>query len=147
MELDFRVWDILNKRYIYSNHGYQGHYTLSLTGKFYNLQNGSGGNEYIVQQYTGVKDSNGDKIYLGDILNIDILDLTLYSCVVEFKNGSFIVRPPRRILPYGKDPQEFQMWSLVRKERHEYELSSYVNNHEYKMKIMGSIVGNEETLK
>lgn len=67
-ELKFRVWDKLEERFATCDEGYQGHYVLSLKGEFHNLQNGSGGKEYIVQQYTGMKDRQGKDVYEGDIV-------------------------------------------------------------------------------
>ena len=74
MQKKFRVWDLYEKKMIYPNKGYQGHYILSLDGKFTNLQNGACGSEFIVQQYIGLKDVKGNDIYEGDIVKFDDCD-------------------------------------------------------------------------
>ena len=83
--LKFRAWDKLEKRFFYPDKGYQGHYVLTLNGQFQNLQNGSGGDEYVVQQWTGFVDRNGKDIYEGDFLGEELDPITFYE-------GKFITK-------------------------------------------------------
>jgi uncharacterized phage protein (TIGR01671 family) len=84
MNKKFRVWDTLAKHFILPDKGYQGHYILDLNGRFHDLGNGSGGDEYVVQQYIGVDDKNKNPIYEGDIVSFQYRDEGLYHGVVDF---------------------------------------------------------------
>lgn len=58
-EIKFRVWDKVSKKY----RKFDGmHDTMMMINKdgeveYYNLQNGSGGDEYILEQFTGLHDA------------------------------------------------------------------------------------------
>jgi uncharacterized phage protein (TIGR01671 family) len=86
--LKFRAWDKLAKQFTYPDKGYQGHYVLTLNGEFWNLQNGSGGDEYIVQQWTGLNDYENNNIYEGDIVRYE-LDGTVYTQTVGWGNNGW----------------------------------------------------------
>lgn len=64
----FRAWDTLGKRFFRPESGHQGHYVISLAGRFTNLQNGSGGDEYVLQEFANILDSDGEDVYEGDIV-------------------------------------------------------------------------------
>lgn len=87
-QLKFRAWDKLAKQFTYPDKGYQGHYVLTLNGQFQNLQNGSGGDEYVVQQWTGLNDYENNNIYEGDIVRYE-LDGIVYTQTVGWGNNGW----------------------------------------------------------
>jgi uncharacterized phage protein (TIGR01671 family) len=90
----FRVWDKLEKRFIYPDKGYQGHYVLDLNGRFQNLQNGSGGDEYVVQQWSGEFDKHKKEIFEGDIVQVTSEEWSNENFVAEviFSEASFLLK-------------------------------------------------------
>ncbi len=91
--MKFRVWDKLSERYILPDKKtYQGHFCISLNGEFWNMHNGSGGDEYVVQMGTGVKDSNGKEIYDGDIVKLLINgNSETFTGFIGYRDGSFFI--------------------------------------------------------
>jgi len=94
----FRVWDKLAERMIYPHNDNQQHFIIDLNGRFHNLQNGSGGDDYVIQQYTGLTDSNDDPIYEGDILknHYDVGNNIIGQVLYESDHGGYIFQWKRR---------------------------------------------------
>ena len=90
IEIKFRVWDKLSERMIYPHSDNQQHFIIDLNGRFHNLQNGSGGDDYVIQQYTGLNDSNDDSIYEGDIVQYSNGDVIRIG-YIEFMSGIFFL--------------------------------------------------------
>ncbi len=114
-EILFRAWDKVSKKYREFD-GMHDTMTINEDGKveYYNLQNGSGGDEYILEQFTGLHDATkwedltdaeryewiksghtkedwkGKRIFEGDIVHIDNYDEG-WDSVVEFNGGAFAV--------------------------------------------------------
>jgi uncharacterized phage protein (TIGR01671 family) len=97
-QLKFRVWDKLAERMIYPHNDNQQHFIIDLNGRFHNLQNGSGGDDYVIQQYTGLNDSNDDSIYEGDILinHYDVGNNIIGQVLYESDHGGYIFQWKRK---------------------------------------------------
>lgn len=71
--MKFRIWDKLEKKMIYPEDFGARHFTISLKGEVFNLQNVAGGsNDYLPLQLLETHPKLGD-IYHGDIVKVESL--------------------------------------------------------------------------
>ncbi len=131
-QLKFRAWDKLAKQFTYPDKGYQGHYVLTLNGRFQNLQNGSGGDEYIVQQFTGFKDIDMKEIYEGDNIEFQT-DNKNYRGLIAWTLGAYNVLA--NTLDEEKIPTRIWFKDL------------YGDIFNYKVRVIGNSYENPELLK
>lgn len=136
-EIKFRVWDKVNKKFIVP-----AGLVISPDGSVSNVRYGEGfiselpyltSDEFIIEQFTGLKDRNGKEIYEGDILG-----------GVEVKPFK---KPPKglRCIVQWKEATPFPSFELKdNKKDGEYLLAKFNTGH---WEIIGNIHENSDMLK
>ena len=98
--IKFRVWDVKNKKFLPESYFAilgNGKLIVTLSG-YYNDFTNTNQDDYVIQQYTGLTDSNDNPIYEGDILKIsygtmgDVIGQVLY----EADEGGYIFQWERK---------------------------------------------------
>ena len=142
-QIKFRIWNTLMKLWLCEDSQY-----LQMDGKkvhaapWSTMEWDIPSEEYVIQQYTGLKDSKGVDIYEGDILEIQRFEKNnfdkkyIQNGVVEFSTGSFL------FTPLEKDNDNYYTYINFQ------ELFKYSKTHlaYYTPKIIGNIFESKELL-
>ena len=142
--LKFRVWDKLAERMIYPHNDNQQHFIIDLNGCFHNLQNGSGGDDYVIQQFTGLTDKNGKEVYEGDIVKIKRWYLRPFinnKQEIDYQHIEGETEVGQ--VMWGWNSQKY----LVSYEHIRYDDSEDFDKSSHSVEVIGNILENPELLK
>ena len=99
-----------------------------------------------IEQYTGLKDKNGKKIFEGDILRFEVPDGTIRHFVIEWASEDRILRPLFNFVPDG-NPIRINGWCFNWNGYRLYpSVIDGVPDNEV-MEIVGNIHDNPELMK
>ena len=113
-EIKFRAWDKEEKKMIDTS---KGLYISTIVAKELVLQRMNNDFDYILLQYTGLKDKNGKEIYEGDILKwkridhqFNVIDEQIGE--VQFRSGVFWAE----VIKNGSRGQLHKVYELANKD-------------------------------
>jgi uncharacterized phage protein (TIGR01671 family) len=134
-QLKFRCWDKVNKKFVPPSHiAINGNGILLITdsGMYEKLQNKNYCNvdqEYVVQQWTVLKDNFGNEIWEGDIIEFKRKDREgFHKAEIKFVEGAYLAK-------FIKHEGTLSFFRLL-------QLNDYCN-----IKVIGNIFENSELLK
>jgi len=159
-EIKFRAWDKEMKCVIYMDNP---HWSL-MAGEngfhIYNLQNGSGGDEYELMQFTGLLDKNGKEVFEGDIVKDIYFPLFVREEAEYSKVGLIVIDnfeklgikweiDERKFIDLPEDLKKNKFCQPYRRNWEHPTNKKWLQDFDniYRMEVIGNIYENPELIK